>query len=289
MTFDALKLIVTATVNDYFRDKKIPFPAGVKQIRNIRYGKYGAKNLLDIYLPEGAQKALPTIVNFHGGGWVYGSKEIYRKYCMSLAARGFAVVNFNYRLAPKWKFPAPLEDGNRVLEWVCENKDAYHLDPMQIILIGDSAGAQLTSQYAAIATNPDYAALFDFTVPHISIRAVGLYCGLYDIKPRGRIKGMLADYLGKNPDQSDARLDVLNAIHENYPPAYVVTARNDFLYAAAEPMCKFLQSKGVDAQYQCYGTDEQKEIAHVFHVNIRLPEAKLCNDESCDFFRKHLI
>ena len=52
--------------------------------------------------------------------------------------------------------------------------------PNNVILVGDSAGSQMTSQYAAIATNADYAKLFPFTVPEeIKIRALGLNCGMY--------------------------------------------------------------------------------------------------------------
>ena len=50
------------------------------------------------------------IVNIHGGGYFYGDKELYRFYCMHLAEYGFAVINYNYRLSPENKFPAPLED-----------------------------------------------------------------------------------------------------------------------------------------------------------------------------------
>lgn len=290
MTYQALHLNITATVNDYFRDKKIPFPAGVCQCRNISYGAYGKWNLLDVYYPEGTNEPLPTIVNFHGGGWVYGTKEIYRRYCMDLARRGFAVVNFNYRLAPKWKFPIPLEDANKAMEWICRNANKYHLDPARMCLVGDSAGAQLACQYGVLVTNPQYTALFSFAVPSVSVKAVGLNCGLYDIHPAGNspIQGVLRDYLGKKADPQDKRLDVLSAIGSNYPPAYITTACNDFLRAAAEPMWQLLADKGVDAQWKCYGTDEQKEIAHVFHVNIRLPEATACNDDTCEFFRKYV-
>jgi hypothetical protein len=52
---------------------------------------------------------------------------------MDMAKRGFAFVNFNYRLAPKWKFPTPLHDTNAVLNWVCANARRYHLDPARII------------------------------------------------------------------------------------------------------------------------------------------------------------
>ena len=177
-----------------------------------------------------------------------------------------------------------------MLQWVRANARRYHLDPERIILVGDSAGAQLASQYAAIHTNPEYASLFELNLPKVTIRALGLNCGRYDMvnwmaKKR---KGLALDYLGKEIPADDPRLDVLSAVTGNYPPAYITTAHNDFLKADAEPMFRFLNSKGVSCGWKCYGSPEQKNVAHVFHVNILLPEAIACNDDAAAFFRKYL-
>lgn len=207
-----------------------------------------------------------------------------------LARRGFAVVNFNYRLASKAKFPTPLEDTNKVLEWVVANGEQYHLDPQRLIVIGDSAGAQLTSQYAVIAANPEFAKLFSFTVPSVHIVALSLNCGMYDMPATlsGGVKGLTADYLGKRFDVADPRIKVLEAVGSNYPPAYILTACNDFLWANAQPMADFLTGKGIANACKCYGTPEQKNIGHVFHVDIRQPEATQANDDECAFFPKFL-
>ena len=290
MSIQALMFRYSAGKSDALRDAKIPLPQGVTQHRDIAYGPNGEYNLLDVYYPEGITGPLPTIVSIHGGGYVYGSKEIYRRYGMDMARRGFAFVNFNYRLAPKWKFPSPLYDTNSVMEWICKNAANYHLDPSRIILLGDSAGAQMTSQYAAIAANPDYAATFPMRVPKITIRAVGLFCGMFDMKERasGKRTGIHLDYLGRKLSGDDPRFAVLENIRENYPPAFIATACHDFLRDCAEPMYTFLRERNIDAQWHCYGTENDKHVAHVFHVNIILPEAIQCNDDAAAFFRKYI-
>jgi len=289
MTPNSLWFYISATRSDRKRDAAIPLPSGVTEFRNISYGSHGKDNLLDVYLPEGTSAPLPTIVSIHGGGYVYGSKEIYRRYGMDMAKRGFAFVNFNYRLSPKWKFPTPLADTNAVMEWIVQNAHRYHLDPDRIILVGDSAGAQMTSQYAAMQTNPEYGSRFGLKLANIRIRAIGLNCGLYDLsdmarKPR---RGMHKDYFGKLP-ADDARFLALESITDQYPPAYITTGTEDFLRELAQPMYDFLRSKGIPAEWKCYGREGDKEVSHVFHVNILLPEAVQCNDDAAAFFRKYI-
>ncbi len=292
MSLQSIMLNLGAARSDRKRDAAIPLPEGVAQCRNISYGPHGDANLLDVYTPDSGEGPLPTIVSIHGGGYVYGTKEIYRRYGMDLARRGFAFVNFNYRLAPKWRFPAPLHDTNAVMVWVCANAHRYRLDPRRIILVGDSAGAQLASQYAAIATNPSYASLFRIRVPNITIRALGLNCGMYDTaklaaQPR---KGVHKDYLGSFRDTpaEDPRLRVLDFVSADYPPAFITTSCHDFLRENAAPMWDFLTRKGIQCQWKCYGSEDDPSVGHVFHVNILTREAVKCNDDSAEFFRTHL-
>ena len=290
MSFQSIMMNIGATINDYKRDKDIPLPEGITQCRNISYGSHGKWNLLDVYYPDGTTAPLPTIVSIHGGGYVYGSKEIYRRYGMDMARRGFAFVNFNYRLAPKWRFPTPLWDTNSVMEWVCKNAVRYHLDPARIILVGDSAGAQLASQYAAIATNPAYAAAFHMTVPEITVRALGLNCGRYNpaVFLKNGASGVARDYMGKNVDLNDPRLQILQAIGSNYPAAHITTAHHDFLKDHAKPMYDFLTERGIRCKLDVYGSENDPTIAHVFHVTITKPEAIRCNDDAAAFFHEVL-
>ena len=290
MSFQSIMFNIGATINDYKRDKAIPLPEGITQCRNISYGSHGKWNLLDVYYPDGTTAPLPTIVSIHRGGYVYGSKEIYRRYGMDMARRGFAFVNFNYRLAPKWRFPTPLWDTNSVMEWVCKNAARYHLDPSRIIIVGDSAGAQLASQYAAIATNPAYAAAFRMTVPDITVRALGLNCGMYNPKVflANGTSGITRDYMGKTADLEDPCLQILEAIGSNYPAAHITTAHHDFLKEHAKPMYDFLTERGIRCKLDIYGSEDDATIGHVFHVTINTPEAIRCNDDAAAFFHNVL-
>ena len=101
--------------SDDIRDAGLTTPEDIVRYDDIVYGQDAEWQILDVYRPKAEEgKKLPVIVSVHGGGWVYGDKECYQYYCMDLAQRGFAVVNYTYRLAPEFKFPSSLEDTNLV-------------------------------------------------------------------------------------------------------------------------------------------------------------------------------
>lgn len=293
---------MTAKKGDEKRDLNLVEPEGIAAVFDINYaGNQDEYNLLDIYFPKGTDKKLPVIVSIHGGGYVYGTKKTYKFYGMYLAEQGFTVVNFNYHLAPKYKFPTPLRETNQVLEWICQHAKEYHMDLNNVFLVGDSAGAQLCSQYTAIATNEEYAKLFDFNVPtEIKIRAIALNCGMYknSVEEAKASKdsftaSILTDYFGKNPQKHyeyyERKIDVLGHINACYPPTYIMTSYYDFLRANAEPMYNFLKSKGIETEWKCYGTEEKKYMQHVCHVNMNLEEAKKINSDECEFFKKYMV
>ncbi|MDY6398876.1 MAG: alpha/beta hydrolase [Treponema sp.] len=277
---------------DKKRDEKLTVPENMANLYDISYGPHGESNLLDIYKTSDVNQAQATIVNIHGGAWVYGSKEVYKFYCMSLALRGFTVVNINYRLAPENLFPSALEDINSAITFIEKHAGEYCIDKEKLVLVGDSAGAQLASHYAAIFTNPDFAKLYGFTIPNVKIKAVGLNCGIYD--PNTRLQNDLDDifwaYIGQNTDikskDFQQKIDVLSNITPDFPPAFVMSSHRDFLLPQAQLMYDLLKSKGIEAVIKIYGAPNRRDIGHVFHVNMNLPEAKLCNDDECNFFRK---
>lgn len=279
--------------SDTVRDAGLTTPEDVRRYDDIPYGDDARWQSLDVYRPRAAQgRPLPVIVSVHGGGWVYGSKEVYQFYCMSLAQRGFAVVNFSYRLAPKHKFPVPLEDTNTVFHWVLNHSDVYGFDLDRVFAVGDSAGANILGLYCAICADPDYAARYPFQPPAGFIpRAVALNCGLYKVTPR-RVPTdldhlLIFDYLPNQGSQEELRaIDVTAHITGRFPPVFLMTANGDFLKEQAPLLSYALEAAGVPYVYRCYG-DAQNPLSHVFHCDIRSQAARLCNDEECAFFMSY--
>ena len=276
---------------DAKRDAGLVPPENIERRLDVSYGPYG-ENLLDVYYLKGTNKPRPVIINIHGGAWIYGDKELYSHYCMRLAQRGFSVVNFTYRLAPEYRYPAPLEDTAAVFRWVLRNAKEYFLDTENIFVLGDSAGGQLCHQICTIATNPQYAKMFSFRLPEeLKIRACALNCGAYVFLASRFFKpyGVYQCYLPENYREVLPQLKVSKFMTADFPPAFVMTAANDYLKMLAKPLYKKLKRLGVDAELHIYGKKEDKHMGHVFHVNCYLPEAVVCNDDECNFFRRYMV
>jgi len=281
--------------NDSQRFAGFKTPNDIVRYDDILYGTDPKWHVLDVYRPKSVstKEKLPVIVSFHGGGWVYGDKELYQWYGMDLAQRGFAVVNYTYRLAPEFQFPAPLEDTNLVFTWVMKHAEEYGLDVDNIFAVGDSAGGHGVGLYAGILTNPEFADTFAFSVPEgLKLRAIAINCGVAEVKitgdPEDLTQQLMGDYLPNGGDANE--LDIMSVVHhvtENYPPTYIMTAMNDFLKMEAPIFARSFSEHNVPFTYVLYGTKEEP-LQHVFHCDIHDGAAKKCNDDECRFFREHM-
>ncbi len=109
----------------------------------------GPAHQLDICRPRHADHPLPVILYIHGGGFVMCDKDTHRGIGLIYADQGHVVFNVNYRLAPRYPYPAALADVGRAFAWVAENAARYGGDPDRIIIAGESAGGNLTLALAA--------------------------------------------------------------------------------------------------------------------------------------------
>ena len=279
-------------IDDTKRSEGLVTPSDIERFDNIFYGPDKDVNYLDVYLPKIRQGNLPVIVSIHGGGWVYGNKDIMQFYCMSLAQKGFAVINFSYRLAPKYKHPTPFIDTNAVFCWVLANAGKYHFDVNNIFAVGDSVGANILALYSCACGDKSFAKKLEIDIPSgFMPNAVGLNCGIYHMK-RGEVDALLDSFAeeyfpSRGSDEEYEDICVASHLGTTFPPAFIVTAQGDFLAGQAEPFYRLLKSKNGEAVYRFYG-DEKHELKHVFHIDIKLAEARKCNEDECDFFKGHL-
>lgn len=273
--------------SDKKRDAGLTVPPDISPQYNLMYGDSPQWHLLDIYRPKQANGKLPVIVSFHGGGWIYGTKETYRYYCMSLAAMGFAVVNPTYRLAPEYRFPAALEDMNNVFSFVLKYAEKYGFDTENIFGVGDSSGATGIAAYTLLLSNAEYAAKLPVKPPEgLLLRGIALNCGVYSMEGRRKaFRDILPkDHFGEALDL----LDIAKHITAAFPPCYLMTAQGDFNLKQPEMLIPALRTHGVPYQCKIWG-DESNPPGHVFHCNLRDPNAAAANSAETAFFKSLLV
>lgn len=288
------KVRIEWKANDAKRDAGLTTPEDIQRFDNIQYGEDPVWNCLDVYRPKNQTGRLPVIISVHGGGWVYGDKNLYQFYGMTLAQRNFNVINFSYRLAPENKFPVQIEDINNVVKWMYRNEDQYKFDLKHVFMVGDSAGAHLASLYTNICTNKIYAKNYQITVPNNFIpTALGLNCGAYsplskDTENEESNTGeLMEDFLpDKGTKEEIDLIDVTKHITSDFPPVYLMTAVGDFCTDHTLKMDRALTKNNVKHILKIYGSNE-KPLYHVFHVTIQEEEGQKCNDDECEFFKSY--
>ena len=120
--------------------------------RDVVYGTAGGVTLkLDAVVPPG-DGPFPAVVMVHGGAWQAGNKSHFHALFDTITKAGCAYFSIDYRLAPKYKFPACADDVETAMKWVAAHAAEYHCDPKRIALLGESAGGHLVELVATEST-----------------------------------------------------------------------------------------------------------------------------------------
>jgi acetyl esterase/lipase len=149
----------------------------VEVVKDIAYNPASdadaERHKLDLYLPKGA-KDYPVFFFIHGGAWRGGKKDLYGPIGKTFAAQGIAFVATNYRLSPKVKHPAHIEDVAQAFAWVVGNLGKRGANLKQVFVSGHSAGGHLA---ALLATDESYLKTHKLSLSEI--RAVVPISGVY--------------------------------------------------------------------------------------------------------------
>lgn len=117
-------------------------------IKDVPYGN-DARQKMDVYLPKEGKGKTPAIILIHGGSWVGGDKLNMTHWLKPLqnAFPDDAIFNLNYRLANRQTlsnpWPAQIDDIDKAVAFIKDKAKDYRIDKKQLILLGESAGAQL--------------------------------------------------------------------------------------------------------------------------------------------------
>ncbi|MGN0522497.1 MAG: alpha/beta hydrolase [Eubacterium sp.] len=270
-------------------------PEDIACITDIPYindlNKY---HLLDIYYPENMTDKLPMIIDIHGGGWWYGTKEINKYYCMQLAKKGFVVANINYRLADKVTLIEQLEDIFACFKWIGENGEKYNADMNNVFLTGDSAGGQFCCLSAQINADASLRKKLFLPENSLNFRAAAATSPAIDlISPNFMMNVNLNALLGTVNHKESPYYFLLkfdNIASNALPPFYIVTSSGDFIRRQSHRLHEILDGLGVENRLRDFTqTYNGKKLPHVFSVVQPFIEPSLqVINELTGFFIKHI-
>jgi acetyl esterase/lipase len=217
----------------------------VRSDRSIEFANHDGEKLeLNLYRPLEIGK-YPAIIILYGGGWQRGNPDNNEEFSRYMAAQGYCVVAIDYRHAPKYHFPAQLEDVKTALSYIKNHADDWEIDLERMAILGRSAGAQLATLYAY---NSDI----------VPIRAVVNYYGPnnltvgYNDPPFPdplNVRSMLRDFIGGTPKEFPElydRASPVNYVKPKLPASLLVYAGRDHIVQAkfGRSMYQKLQSTG---------------------------------------------
>lgn len=128
----------------------LPYQVDLAEVRDITVAGQETQLAARLYRPS-AEPDLPVVVFFHGGGWVTGTLDSHDLLCRLIAREsGCAVVSVDYRLAPEFPFPTPLEDCYAAVQSVAADASALGVDASRLAVAGDSAGGNLAAAVALL-------------------------------------------------------------------------------------------------------------------------------------------
>ncbi len=282
-----------------------PEAHGLELLSDIPYLPSGeTHHLLDVYRPKQRAGKLPVVLYVHGGGFRILSKETHWLMGLMFARRDMVVFSINYRLAPKHPFPAAHEDAFAALRWVLEHAHEYGGDASQLILAGESAGANIVSSMAIALTSerpePWAKAVYDTGARPLAVLPA---CGIFEVSRPERFahlglpklifdrivevsRGYLPDTI---PMDRRTLADPLLWYESDapttrpLPPFFLPVGMGDVLWEDTQRLTKALQRRGVEVEAKYY----DKEI-HAFHALYWRKAAKACWQDHYAFLDRYV-
>lgn len=217
-------------------------PAEYDIFPNVTYARASNFELkLDLYLPKNRTRPNPTLILFHGGGWVDGQKERNVLYLLPYLELGWSAINVEYRTARQAQAPAAVEDCRCALRWLTYHARDYSLDPSRFVLTGTSAGGHLALITGMLPRNN----VFDrqcpidgndrwgsANVPELKVAAIVNWFGIGDVAdllegPNAR--NYAREWFGSlsNAEQLAKQLSPVSYVRAGLPPIITIHGELD--------------------------------------------------------------
>ena len=263
-----------------------PLSAQARVEENVVYGMYsGLALLMDVHHP--AEPNGKGLIVIRGSGWhgptTYGARQLKQGGVHQIFVDvGYTVFTINHRQAPRFRYPAAVEDVQRAVRFVRHNAERYGIDPDQLGGWGGSSGAHLISLLATMdghgdPDDPDPVNRESTKLQAVVARAAPTHLAVFD-GPRG--VSAVTSFMGSPINRGDAA-----AYREASPITYVTPDDPPLLlvHGDADPVVPFKQSELMLAALEEHGVEARL---------IRIPgEGHGANDlpETARWLNRHLL
>lgn len=259
---------------------------------------------LNLYYPEclkwNAEEKLPVIIDIHGGGLMYGDKELNRSYCEYLASLGFAVMGMSYRLLPETDLQGMVQDVFASICWLECFGEGRGLDLNRVYLTGDSAGGHLASLVMCIQNSKklqDVYQVAPFSFEFAGVAICNGVCEMHDYfnyekeineQIDAEIVSMICGEAGAdapwanymNFSQCLAEVD-----KTKLPKLMVIGTEADVFYRHTEWILENLEKEQIPSRNLIWKKEDGVHLGHVFHISHwEWRESLITNNQMVDFF-----
>ena len=227
-----------------------------------------------IYRPKNNKHKLPTLIYYHGGGFVVGTLQMYDYLCATFSTKcNIQVISIDYRLAPENKFPIPVMDSISAYNMLYDNADDYSIDVDLLAISGDSAGGNLATVVTSDAIKNDRVPRFQLLIYPVvrenKSKSFDLFKEGFLLEAED-MHWFANHYVHEDTDRKDSLLSPFYSDNLHMMPlTIIVIAGFDPLRDEGLEYADKLKSKGVEVILQNY----PDEFHGFYHMNDVLPGA----------------
>jgi len=247
--------------------------SGTKNIpcKTLTYVKFADTALTLDFYPSQIAGAKPCIIVVHGGSWAVGDSKQLPELNSYLAAKGYNIAAINYRLAPKYKTPAPVEDLRGAIAYLKQHADELHIDTTKFVLLGRSAGAQIALLAAYTIHEQGLKGVIDFYGPADMVWGYSIPSNPLIMDSRK----VMEDYIGgtyKQVPQKYFNCSPIEFVNRESVPTLIIHGGTDVLVATehSRRLNLKLQQNGIKHYYL-----KLPWATHGFDYNLNGPGGQL--------------
>ena len=239
-----------------------PMPPPVGKVTNVTIPGVDDELVARIYHPPGdaPEGGWPSVVYFHGGGWVLADLNTYDTSCRTLCVgAGAVVVAIQYRKAPEHPWPAAVDDAFAGYQWVRANTAFFGGNGAKVAVAGESAGGNLATVVALVARDkgaqPPLHQVLIYPVTDVA-RGSKSESAFENAAAKPLNQPMLDwfydFYAPQGVDRMNPYLSPLHADVNGLPPATIILAQIDPLRSDGEAYAAKLANAGVPVTLKIY-------------------------------------